>query len=44
MLYNVVSFLDDLVDIKDKALALLNIISAFIRSRIYPPNLAYILK
>jgi len=44
MSYNVVSFLDDLKDIRDKALVSLNIILAFINSGIYPPNLAYILK
>jgi len=42
--YNVVSFLDDLADIRDKALAPPNIISAFVRSGIYPPNPAYVLK
>jgi hypothetical protein len=42
--YNMASFLDDLADIRDKALAPLNIISAFVRSRIYPPNPAYVLK
>jgi hypothetical protein len=44
MSYNVVSFLDDLADIRDKVLVPLNIISAFVCSGIYLPNPAYILK
>jgi hypothetical protein len=44
MSYNVVSFLDDLANIRDKALIPFNIILAFVRSGIYLPNLAYVLK
>jgi hypothetical protein len=44
MSYNVVSFLDNLKDIRDKALISLNIILTFISSSIYLPNLVYILK
>lgn len=44
MLYNVINFLNDLINIKDKALVSLNIILTFIRFGIYPLNLTYILK
>lgn len=41
--YNVASFLDDLTEIRDQALKPSNIISAFIRSGIYPPNPKYVI-
>jgi hypothetical protein len=42
-LYNMASFLGDLTEIRDQALKPGNIISAFIRSDIYPPNSKYII-
>ena len=42
--YNVASFLDDLMEIRDQALKPQNIISTFVRLGIYPPNPAYVLK
>jgi hypothetical protein len=41
--YNVASFLDDLMEIRDQALKPSNIISAFIRSGVYPPNSKYVI-
>ena len=41
--YNIASFLDDLLEIRDQALKPSNIISAFIRSGIYPLNPKYVI-